>query len=574
MTVPPIKGVVYITRIKDSKDYGAEECFFTIAMKGNSKVGHGEFEFICESNGKALFTKKVKGGKKDPTWEDCLEELEDATPPRGTPIVFTDRVYTFAEIAEAAYAHDRFSNEDGRTRLTRWTSAPKTGKQIVETAKVLSDEMDQVRRNVDVDHVDGMNPFLIPKGNLVYEQEVQEEVVDTVHDVIDGESGGNNEDFENLKERVALAESRASSLEEENEALVVQVAELKSQLESSLANQRQFMVAGDRSGAQLDAINEDCSEKTVRKLSPKLDLLEPLKVETDKISSVLEITPNEENEDEITSIFDTLVTKEDFSQREDALDVTSSTVKEGLLTIKDVLASFGLEDGAEPLSIPGILTQMFDMIKNISPVNNPGPSDACNSQVKPCFFQTRGITGVFACTCGCGTELQADAVLPTQSNPQVMSLNTNDPPKTIVTAGNATDNKNDAGNGNMVGENRSGNPLSRKEKRLLKNKAFINRKKLKPSNDQSLDHPYTTNNGPSSANNNAVRHGSNQPNFVQSALVHSQNSVHEVQFQGAFRPPLPTNMPVGPYVPQMQGNSFGPRHFPSVWMDNRFNNRR
>ena len=71
-----------------------------------------------------------------------------------------------------------------------------------------------------------------------------------------------------------------------------------------------------------------------------------------------------------------------------------------------------------------------------------------------------------------------------------------------------------------------------------------------------------------------MRNGSNQPNFVQSALMHSQNSVHAVQFQGAFRPPMPTNMPVGPYGPQMQGNSFGSRHFPSVWMDNRFNNRR
>ena len=59
MAVPAVKGVVYITRIKESKDYGAEECFFTLAMKGDSKVGHGEFEYICETNGKALFTKKI-----------------------------------------------------------------------------------------------------------------------------------------------------------------------------------------------------------------------------------------------------------------------------------------------------------------------------------------------------------------------------------------------------------------------------------------------------------------------------------------------------------------------------------
>ena len=63
--------------------------------------------------------------------------------------------------------------------------------------------MDQVRKNVDVN---GINPFLIPKGNIVYEQEVCEEVVHTVHNVSDGEIGGNDdEDLENLKERVALA---------------------------------------------------------------------------------------------------------------------------------------------------------------------------------------------------------------------------------------------------------------------------------------------------------------------------------------------------------------------------------
>ena len=174
------------------------------------------------------------------------------------------------------------------------------------------------------------------------------------------------------------------------------------------------MVAGDKSEAKLDSINEDCSDKTVQRISPKLDLLEPLKSNRDKILSVLKVTSDEKDEKDTTSILDTLVTKEDFRLKEDANEVTSSSIKEGLLTIKDVLASFGLEEGAEPFSIPSILSQMFRMIKNISPPNNPGTSDdAYSIQVKPCFFQLRGITGVFACTCGCGTELQANAVPPT-----------------------------------------------------------------------------------------------------------------------------------------------------------------
>ena len=105
------KSVVYVTRIRESKDYGADDCFFALATKGNSKVGHGEFDYLCEVNNKGLHTKKVKNGKKDPTWEDCVAELEEATPPKGNPIIFTNRVYSFAEIAAAAYEHKCFSSQ-------------------------------------------------------------------------------------------------------------------------------------------------------------------------------------------------------------------------------------------------------------------------------------------------------------------------------------------------------------------------------------------------------------------------------------------------------------------------------
>ena len=74
------KSVVYIVRIRESKEYGVDDCFFALAMKGNSKVGHGEFEYLCEANKRGLLTKKVKNGKKDPTWEECVTELEEATP--------------------------------------------------------------------------------------------------------------------------------------------------------------------------------------------------------------------------------------------------------------------------------------------------------------------------------------------------------------------------------------------------------------------------------------------------------------------------------------------------------------
>ena len=281
------KGVVYVTRIRESKDYGANDCFFALATKGNSKVGHGEFEYLCEVNKKGLHTKKVMNGKKDPTWEDCVAELEEATPPKGCPIIFTNRVYTFAEIALAAYEHNCFFSQDGLTRLNRWTNVPQTDKQIVEVAKAMSDEMNQARKAGNL--AEGMNSFLIPQGSgdMATHDEGKIDHEEVVHNVSD-EVNDNEEDMENMKERVALAESETDSIRRKNEILESQVAELKIQLESSLDNQRKFMVAGDKSTGAMDAMNEDVATKVANKLESKLD---SLKTVTDNISQHLKFHP-------------------------------------------------------------------------------------------------------------------------------------------------------------------------------------------------------------------------------------------------------------------------------------------
>ena len=87
-----------------------------------------------------------------------------------------------------------------------------------------------------------------------------------------GEVGdlANNEDFQCMKERVALAESELDSLKLEKSGLLQKISELEAQLASSLENQQKFMIANDKATVSLDAVNEDTATKVANLLKPNL----------------------------------------------------------------------------------------------------------------------------------------------------------------------------------------------------------------------------------------------------------------------------------------------------------------
>ena len=397
------------------------------------------------------------------------------------------------------------------------------------------------------------------------EEKIDHEEV--VHNVSDEEVNDNNEDMENMKERVALAESETDSIRRKNEILESQVAELKIQLESSLENQRKFMVAGDKSTEAMDAMNEDVATKVASILDPKLD---SLKTVTGNISLALKISSSTEGK--TGSVLDDILTKQGMSQIEETRGVSVSSINEGLVNIKDILACYGLDESADATSIPALLSQILSAVQQIPSYNQP---QAPSSNGRPCFFQARGLPGVFVCTCGCGIELQACASPQPQSGASSLPLNVSgysshqatDPAKVTYTNVNPGFTSKAVDDPNLSKDGGSVRGLTRKEKRAIKNKEFLEKKRARFNLDNKRSYskgyyqPATFDYRLSSANNNQVTHGL-QPSHASFATQGVQS-----QIQHDFRQPP---VPLGQYG---QHSAMTPpaRPLPSVWMDNRFN---
>ena len=183
-----------------------------------------------------------------------------------------------------AYTSKYFTAEDGLAHLVKKTSpavsssAPlvvaSAGKTIVACAKAMSDQLDQFPPLVS-----GASPSLIPHADR--EQALREALekgiggsgAPAVTDISVDNVVTLDEDVENLKERVVMAESLADALKQERVALEAEVAQLKVQLKSSMEHQKQFMVSSDVATEAVEKMNDDTSANVVRKLDPKLSLL-------------------------------------------------------------------------------------------------------------------------------------------------------------------------------------------------------------------------------------------------------------------------------------------------------------
>ena len=54
-----IPGVVYVLNLKHLAEYDAEDVYFSLVNKGNSRFGHQEFEYVCRrANNKAFLFQK------------------------------------------------------------------------------------------------------------------------------------------------------------------------------------------------------------------------------------------------------------------------------------------------------------------------------------------------------------------------------------------------------------------------------------------------------------------------------------------------------------------------------------
>ena len=247
-----IKGLSYIMWVKEV-DYPASPHFiYAVAHKGNSRFGYQDFDFVCNTANKRFFIcNKVNDGTPDSTWEDCLYEMKVKRAPKGNPICLTDVAYSFAEVAAIAYKEKFFTSGEGLQHIAKRTAQTNPpvaqtkdafdASSLLDDAKATSDNIEQVKASCT-----SKLPFkpLFPSGNPAYEHA----------DAIDESVGDLDEDTENLKERVALAESTAEALKAKNDKFEEKICELKTHLASSLDAQQNFMAVADKATADLEAL--------------------------------------------------------------------------------------------------------------------------------------------------------------------------------------------------------------------------------------------------------------------------------------------------------------------------------
>jgi hypothetical protein len=178
-----IPGVVYVVWVKESKTQGALDGIHAVISKTASKFGYSDFMYVVENcHGKLFMSQKINNGDENPSWKDCLDDLEVFKAPVGNPLSLVDKVYSFSEVTHIAYDKGYFSSEDGLSRLHKKLANVKSGGKtkpaptkepavnagkVLATAKELSDKLLNVS---STDAAVSSNPF--PPGPPILAENV------------------------------------------------------------------------------------------------------------------------------------------------------------------------------------------------------------------------------------------------------------------------------------------------------------------------------------------------------------------------------------------------------------------
>ena len=271
------------------------------------------------------------------------------------------------------------------------------------------DEMDRFRAGSS----GSLAPSLIPYNSLTTPMDYdngekappaeKEVVVDL------GEDESFEEEFEEMKQRVAMAESAAEDYKLKNVALQAKVDELNAKLETSQDQQRKFMAAGDKSLASLENLNEDAADKVIKALSAKLGSLAALGASVGNV--VTRLTAMDKTLSDIPKLLGEqigplsnqsgdLVSKMDsiFSRMETSHESLSS----GIMVTNNTLNHFGFADDETAVNVPVCLQTLLTASPKIGP--------------QICYYLSQQIVATFVCKCGCGIEVQLDQSQDTSGN--------------------------------------------------------------------------------------------------------------------------------------------------------------
>ena len=414
-----VPGVVYVMWVKPvGGNWKSEDIIYAIVHKANSRFGHQDFKYVCETvNGNFFVTNKICDGVENPTWQECLDELPVLKAPYGNPLYLIDKAYTFVEVAKIAYEKGLFLSKPGLQHISKRTQLPITSvlKQLtgpvmsdaamLATAKEASEKLDNVKtKDSDVLPIApfGLLPGASGTAALI---------------TVRSESPTSEEDriiqkavVESWKDKAMFAESKYDALEEEKKALEDVNAELNVKLKSSLEHQDNFMVAGDKANMSLKSLNLDTASEVTKALEPNLSLIG--KVSKDVMEAVSKMnaiaTFVDSLPQKITAGVKTLLdgqASEQLNQYESLfsrIGTVHDSLDEGVTTTNDVLHQFGLSEGENGVDIPSAINKIVEGFTN-SRDENLESETSCS--VSACFFQERQKVAVYVCKCGCKREV-------------------------------------------------------------------------------------------------------------------------------------------------------------------------
>ena len=195
----------------------------------------------------------------------------------------------------------------------------------------------------------------------------------------------NNNDDESTKSNVPSP----LQLQIENAELKAKLDEVSAKLLASQEAQTKFMVAGDMQNSKNQSCNEDTASTIKRVLDPKLSSIPKMDTTIGNLST--SVSELKQTVDKFVGLVN--------SNASNATNLNS--MSEDIKVMKNSLENFGIDEDEEGVNIPDVLLTLKDLAGSNSSPEGPKVAQCC-------YFQSREILAIYVCTCGCGHEVQVD----------------------------------------------------------------------------------------------------------------------------------------------------------------------
>ena len=390
-----IHGIAYVIWVKIENDFKSPVVIYGIARKGSSKFGHQDFKYVCEVNGFGFISRKVDEGNAKPSWQDCLDEMKVCGVENGDPRYFNDKPYSFADITAAAYKEGIFTHKDGLAILAKRSKPSKSSvlksveagnSDLLSKAKAASDKLN-ADKSTDGMTLAPQHQYIIPGLMHDHSSSVEDEVTVVSECLVESTpEDKNNNDDESTKSNVPSP----LQLQIENAELKAKLDEVSAKLLASQEAQTKFMVAGDMLHSKNQSYNEDTASTITRVLEPKLSSIPKMDTTVSNLSTT------------VSELKQTVDKFSDLITSSNASNATNlNSMSEDIKVIKNSLENFGIDEDEEGVNIPDVLLSLNSLAGSISSPEGPKVTQGC-------YFQSREIPAIYVCTCGCGHEVQVD----------------------------------------------------------------------------------------------------------------------------------------------------------------------